>query len=223
MLVLAITIWCLLGTCACGSQAETVEDGPVHPYAICSEHLIQGKNAFIVGGMSSLLDVVYTQYLKHPSGSFVLCYENVPRSKNDSVGDMVLSIHPFLPNLKLDNLVNDSEDMNAYFELKKMTLLDNINTNGNLYNFTEPFDEFRSTPSGTISLSRQLHSFVGFIYNAEMEYIHCACQYTGVPDGARYSSHNAMNNISNAARSSQQNLNLLHVALSTSAAAYFLT
>jgi hypothetical protein len=189
MLLLAFTIWQLLGIYACASRGATIGNAndPVIQYDGCSQILSESRYAFIADGMRFLLSVVYNQYINQPTGPFVFCFENIPTSENDTVGDMVLSVHPFLPRGTLNELVSDTEDMAGYFDLKKMTLLSNIDKGGELYNFTEPFDQFQLNTSNTISLSKQLNSFAGFIQDAADGWVHCACQYTSVPDvGTEY-------------------------------------
>lgn len=217
MLLLAFTIWHVMGTGACVSRGAITEHYPIVPYVSCSQLLFQSKNALIVGGMTLLSDAVYNQYMNQPPGPFVACFENIPTSENDTVGDMILSVHPCLPIAPLNELVSDTEERMEYFDLKLMTLLKNINNREELYNFTEPLNQFGLDASNTISLSKELNSFVGFIEDTGDGWVHCACQYTGVPD---YNiSHNIMNLLSNSWMPSQRYFFTL--ITSALAAAYF--
>lgn len=198
-MLLRIALGYLLVTCACRqffsvSALDADSDGwriINTPYLICDEKLMQSREALVTGGSLLLRQVVYNQYMEYPDGPFVFCFENIPTSPDATAAHMVLSIHPYLPHAPLEDLVNDSkaDAMISYFELKKKTLLDNLGSKGDFYNFTEPFDQSQSTPTNTITLSTKLQSFVGFVDTTNDGQINCNCQYTGISDTGRYYSH----------------------------------
>lgn len=221
MFLLAITIWHLLGTFACAASNSTSNSeryiSAANSYTLCSEYLSQSRNAFITGGQALLEDIVSSRYLNEDP--FVFCFENIPSSEQDDIGEAVLFLHPYLPNKTLNDLVGNNEDMSGYFALKKKTLLANLDKQGDLYNFTEPFDSFQLAPQGIISLSNQLQTFAGFIYISGVNKVHCACQYTGVPE-KNYS--HTLDSISDAASFLQRPLSLLS-SISVITAIYFIT
>lgn len=212
MFLLAITIWHLLGTFACAASSSNSNSAQerhisaANSYALCSEYLSQSRNAFITGGQALLEDIVSSRYLNEDP--FVFCFENIPSSEQDDIGEAVLFLHPSLPNKALNDLVGNNEDMLGYFALKKKTLLANLGKQGDLYNFTEPFNSFQFAPQGIISLSNQLQTFAGFIYISGVDRVHCACQYTGVPE-KNYS--HTLDSISNAASFLHKPLSILSI------------
>lgn len=183
----AVAWWWVCAIACTTLWVTTNANESTSPYVVCLNYLKQAKQAIVASGPNLLEEIVHDQYLSNPEGPYVFCFENVPSSTEDSVGSMVMSVHPYLPNATLREIVVDVESgmVADYFELKKRTLLDNLDSKGEFYNFTEPVDQPQSREMNGIVVGNKLQNIVGFVQKSDEEYIHCGCQYTGVPDGPR--------------------------------------
>lgn len=158
----------------------------------CESLLKSVQQGFEEKGVPGIFNTAVKQYLEFTSGPYVYCYNNITKGQ-ENAEDMVRFIHPYLsygvavgPPLS-GNGSTDNSQANSDRQAASLDAIESCC--GNLFNFTQNYDQAKSEASGsyTEGSTREYLAFSEQTTNGT--YLYCACPITNVPEGERDNSN----------------------------------